>query len=196
MGLITRKLSTESAYNLQKQKAELRSLQRSEINEDFGEFELNMVELTTRWDQSSIDPTTRRLPQEKAAQLEREGRQVRDDSMRGLVRRWDEGGESVDGSVGGATAPPTKKPKNAAMKAVEKVLEEFTAGMLEDKEEMRELEAKQNEKHEDLMRGILDLTNEIREQSKLRSHDAYLEREARKEELVLILEALRRDGEI
>lgn len=39
--------------------------------------------------------------------------------------------------------------------------------MLEHRQEMRELEAKQNEKHEDLMRGILDLTNEIREQSEL-----------------------------
>ena len=155
-----------------------------------------MVEVATRWDQSSIDPTTRRLAQEKAARLEREGRQVRDDSMRGLVRRRDGGEEGPDSAVGGATAPPTKKPKNAAMKAVEKVLEEFTAGMQEDKEEMRVLEAKQDEKHEDLMRGILELTNEIREQSELRSHDAYLEREARKEELVLILEALRRDGEI
>jgi hypothetical protein len=155
-----------------------------------------MVELATRWDQSSIDPTTRRLAQEKAAQLERDGRRVREDSMRGLVRRRDEGGDTPDGTIGGAAAPPTKKPKNAGMKAVEKVLEEFTAGLQEDKEEMKALEAKNDEKHEDLMRGILELTNEIREQSELRSHDAYLEREARKEELVLILEALRRDREI
>ena len=81
--------------------------------------------------------------------------------MRGLVRKRNEGEESVDGSVGSATAPPTKKPKNPALKVVEKILEEFTAGMQEDKEEMRELEVKQNEKHEDLMCGILDLTNEI-----------------------------------
>jgi len=116
--------------------------------------------------------------------------------MPGLVRRWDEGRQSVDGSGGSSTAPSTKNPKNAAMKVVEKVLEEFTAGMLEDKEDRRELEAKQDKKHEDVMCGIFDLTNEIREQSELRSHDVYLEREARKEELVLILEALRRDGEI
>lgn len=150
-----------------------------------------MVELATRWDQSSIDPTTRRLAQEKTARLEKDGRRVRDDSMRGLVRRRDEGGDSLEGTI-----QATKKPKNSAMKAVEKVLEEFTAGMDEDKEEMRELEAKHDQKHEDLMRGILGLTDEIREQSERRSHDAYLEREARKDELVLILEALRRDGEI
>jgi len=150
-----------------------------------------MVELATRWDQSSIDPTTRILAQEKAARLEKDGRRVRDDSMRGLVRRRDEGGDSLEGTI-----QATKKPKNSAMKAVEKVLEEFTAGMDEDKEEMRELEAKHDQKHEDLMRGILGLTDEIREQSERRSHDAYLEREARKDELVLILEALRRDGEI
>jgi len=61
---------------------------------------------------------------------------------------------------------------------------------------MKELEAKQNQKHQDVMGGILGLTDEIREQSEWRSHDAYLEREARKDELVLILEALRRNGEI
>lgn len=55
---MTLELSTESTYNLYKQKGELRSLQRSRINEGFGEFERNMVELTTWWDQSSIDPTT------------------------------------------------------------------------------------------------------------------------------------------
>jgi len=46
------------------------------------------------------------------------------------------------------------------------------------------------------MYGILGLTEEIREQSERRSHDAYLEREARKEELAMILEALRKDNEI
>jgi len=46
------------------------------------------------------------------------------------------------------------------------------------------------------MRGILGLTDEIREQSERRSHDEYLEHEARKDELVLILEALHRDGDI
>ncbi|RPA94239.1 hypothetical protein L873DRAFT_1793099 [Choiromyces venosus 120613-1] len=156
-------------------KGELRSLRKSGINEDFGEFELNMVELATRWDQSSIDPTTRRLAQEKAAGLERDGRRVREVSMRGLVRRQDEGEDSLEGTISGATAQPTKKPKNATMKAVEKVLEEFTAGMREDKEEMKELEAKHDQKYEDLMRGILGLTDEIREQSEQRSHDAYLE---------------------
>ena len=87
-----------------------------------------MVELTTQWDESSIDHTTRRLAEEKAARLERERRQVRDDSRQGLVTRREKGGESVDSSVGGATAPPTKKPKNGAMKAVEKVLEELRQG--------------------------------------------------------------------
>ncbi|KAG0123940.1 hypothetical protein HOY82DRAFT_618510 [Tuber indicum] len=62
-------------------KGELHSLQKSGINKDFGEFELNMVELATRGDQSSIDPTTRRLAQEKAARLERDSRRVREDSM-------------------------------------------------------------------------------------------------------------------
>jgi len=37
------------------------------------------------------------------------------------------------------------------------------------------MERKQEEKHEDLRRGILGLTGEIREQSERRSHDAYLE---------------------
>jgi len=155
-----------------------------------------MAELATRWDQSSIDPETRRLAHEKAERLERDGRRVQEDSMRGLVRRRVEAGDTPEGSAGGTAAPPTKRPKSSAMKAVEQVLEEFTAGVKEDKEEMKELEAKQDQKHEDLMRGIFELTEEIRESSERRSHDAYLEREARKDELVLILEALRRDGEI
>ncbi|KAG0123941.1 hypothetical protein HOY82DRAFT_618511 [Tuber indicum] len=53
------------------------------------------------------------------------------------------------------------------MKVVEKVLEEFTAGMREDKEEMKELEAKNDQKHEDPVRGILGLTDEIYKQSPL-----------------------------
>jgi len=96
-----------------------------------------MAELATRWDQSSIDPTTRKLAQEKAARLERNGRRVREDSMQGLVRGQNES-EDTSKDTGGCTfAPPTKKPKNATMKVVEKVLEEFTAGMREDKEEMK-----------------------------------------------------------
>ena len=50
--------------------------------------------------------------------------------------------------------------------------------------------------HEDIMLGILGLTDEIREQSERCSHDAFLEHEARKEELAMILEALRKDNEI
>lgn len=69
-------------------------------------------------------------------------------------------------------------------------------GVEKDKEELRELEKKAQEKHEDIMVGILGLTDEIREQSKRRSHDAYLEREAWKEQLAMILEALRKDHEI
>ena len=76
------------------------------------------------------------------------------------------------------------------------MLDDFAEGIRENKEELRELEVKQDQKHQDLMRGILELTNEIREQSERRSHDAYLEREARKDELAMILEALRKDGEI
>jgi len=155
-----------------------------------------MAELATRWDQSSIDPETRRLAHEKAERLERDRRRVREDSMRGLVRRRVEAGDTREGSAGCTAAPPTKRRKNSAMKAVERVLEEFTAGVKEDKEEMKELEAKQDQKDEDLMRGIFELTEEIRESSERRSHDTYLERETRKDELVLILEALRRDGEI
>ncbi|KAG0129990.1 hypothetical protein HOY82DRAFT_540461 [Tuber indicum] len=177
-------------------KNELRSLQKSGTNEEFGEFELNMVELATRWDQSSTDPATRKLAQAKAAQLELDGRRVREDSMRGLVRRREEELNSAGGAGSGVEVPATKKPKNALAKNVEKVLEELAAEMKEDKEELKELEAKQDQKHEDLMRCILGLTDEIREQSERRSHDAFLEREARKDELVLILEALRKDGEI
>lgn len=68
--------------------------------------------------------------------------------------------------------------------------------MQEDKEEMKELEANQDQKHEDLMRGIFQLMEEIRESSERRSHDTYLKREARKGDLVVILEALGQDGEI
>ncbi|KAG0133618.1 hypothetical protein HOY82DRAFT_604263 [Tuber indicum] len=179
-------------------KNELRLLQKSGTNEEFGEFELNMVELATRWDQSSTDPATRKLAQAKAAQLELDGRRVREDSMWGLVRRREEELNSARGAGSGIEVPATKKPKNALAKNVEKVLEELAAEMKEDKEELKELEAKQHQKHEDFMRRILGLqvTDEIREQSEHRSHDAFLECEARKDELVLILEALRKDGEI
>jgi len=157
-----------------------------------------MVELATRWDQSSTNPETRKQAQEKAVQLERDGKRVREDSMRGLVRRREE--EEGEGSgLGGdrvGTGGGKRKKKNQAAKNIDNILVEFTEGIKSDKEELKEIERKQEEKHEDLMRGILGLTEEIREQSEMRSHDAYLEREARKDELVLILEALRKDNEI
>lgn len=46
-----------------------------------------MVELVTHWDQSSTDPEIRRLPQLQAAQIESDGKHVREDSIRGLVRQ-------------------------------------------------------------------------------------------------------------
>ena len=76
------------------------------------------------------------------------------------------------------------------------ILVEFVEGVKSGKEEFKEIEREQEGKHEDLMREILGLTEEIREQSEMRSHDAYLEWESPKDELVLILEALRNDNEI
>ena len=164
-------------------------MRKSGTDEEFGEFEINMVELASRWDQSSTDPEIRRLAQLHAAQMESDGKCVREDSMRGLVRRQE---EEMDGSV----LRPKKRAKNTSVKGVDKVLEEFINGVQQDKEELKELERKAEQKHEDIMLGILGLTDEIREQSERRSHDAFLEREARKEELAMILEALRKDNEI
>jgi len=67
---------------------------------------------------------------------------VREDPTRGLVRRRNESEDTSKDTGGCTSAPRTKKPKGAAMKVVEKVLEGFTAGMREDMEEMKELEAK------------------------------------------------------
>ena len=155
-----------------------------------------MIELATCWDQSSMNPETRKQAQEKALQLERDGKRVREDSMRGLQRRREE--EEGEGSREARlrTGGGKRKKKNQAAKNIEDILVEFTEGIKSDKEELKEIERKQEEKHEDLMKGILGLTEEIREQSEMRSQDAYLEREARKDELVLILEAVRKDNEI
>ena len=152
--------------------------------------------MTTRWDQCSTDPDTQRLAREKAAELELNERRVRHDSMRRLVRRWEELEEEGEGSNTGAGRQRKRRKKPSLGKSVDNVLAEFTEGMKKDEEELREIEERQEEKHEDLMHAILGLTDEIREQSERRSHDAYLEREARKDELVLILEALRKDNEI
>lgn len=180
-----------------KKKAELASLKKSGTDEEFGEFELNMVELATRWNQSSVDPTTRRLARLKATQLELDGKRVREASMRGLVRRREEKEES-EAAVGSEDlrGKRKKKEKNESVKSIEKILGDFAEGVEEDKKELKEMERKADEKHEDFMYGILELTEEIREQSERRSHDAFLEREARKEELAMILEALRKDNEI
>ncbi|KAG0640995.1 hypothetical protein HOY80DRAFT_762625 [Tuber brumale] len=180
-------------------KEELASLRKSGTNKEFAEFELNMVELATRWDQSSTDLETRKLAQEKAIQLERNGKRVREDSMKGLVRRREKKEVDESGSdalrTGGA-APVKKKQKNEEVKKIDSILLEFTERLKSDKEELEEIERREDKKHEELMRSILGLTEEIRDQSEKRSYDAYLEREARKEELVLILEALRKDNEI
>lgn len=173
-------------------------MRKTGTNKEFGEFEVNIVELATRWDQCSTDPHTRKLAQQKAAQLELDGKRVRDDAMRGLVRQREEEGEGSNMSViGGQAAMPMKKrQKNAERKSVDKVLLEFGEGMKKDEEEFREMQRRQDEKHDDLMHAILGLTDEMQEQMERRSHDAYLEREARKDELVLILEALRKNNEI
>ena len=92
---------------------------------------------------------------------------------------------------------PKKRAKNVFAKNVDKILLiDFAEGMEEDKKEMNEMEEKADQKDDDFMYSILGLTEEIREQSKRSSHDAYLEWEARKEELAMILEALRIDNEI
>ena len=148
-----------------------------------------MVELATRWDQSSTDPEMRKLALKKASELEADGRRVQEDSLRGLVRQRDENPDQEANST-------WKKAKKGGGKIVDKILQELAEGMREDQEEIKELEKKQDKKHEELMKGITYLAGEIREQSEQRSHDAYLEREARKEELAMILEALRKDGEI
>ena len=114
--------------------------------------------------------------------------------MRGLVRQWEE--EQGEGSNIGAGRQRKRTKKQSIGKSVDKILAEFTEGMEKDEENLREIEEWQEEKHQDLMHAILGLTDEIRESSERRSHDAYLEREARKDELVLILEALRKDNEI
>ncbi|KAG0644696.1 hypothetical protein HOY80DRAFT_1028335 [Tuber brumale] len=180
-------------------KAELASLRKSGTDEEFGEFELNMVELATEWDQASTDPVIRKLAQLKAAQLELDGKKVQEDTMRGLVRRREEelGGSSrSDGSAVSTQVPAKKKQKNRAVKDVDSLLLGFAEGMENDKEELKEIEKREDQKHEDFLQRILGLTEEIREHSERRSHDAFLEKEARKEELVLILEALRKDNEI
>jgi len=159
-----------------------------------------MVELSIRWDQSSNDPGIRKIAKAKALQLELDGKKVREDSMRGLVRRREEEVGQSSGCRGisttGETGQAKKKQKNQAAKNIDNILLEFAEEIKTDKEELKGIERKQDQKHEDLMHVILSLAEEIREQSDRRSHDAYLEREARKDELVLILEALRKDGEI
>ncbi|RPB03590.1 hypothetical protein L873DRAFT_177560 [Choiromyces venosus 120613-1] len=158
-----------------------------------------MVELAIHWDQSSTDPETQKLVQEKAVQLELDGKRVREDSLQGLVHCREEEGSNDRGgdrSGTGTTGPAKKIQKNQTAKNIDNVLLSFVEGIEKDKEELKEIERKQDQKHEDLKQSILRLMEEIREQSERRSQDAYLKGEARKNELVLILEVLRKDGEI
>ncbi|RPA88699.1 hypothetical protein L873DRAFT_1796515 [Choiromyces venosus 120613-1] len=155
-----------------------------------------MVELATRWDQCSTDPETRKIAQQKAEQLEMDGRRVREDSLRGLVRQWEEDEEESSLGGRGTATPAKKKKKNSSAVNVDKVLLEFREGLQRDEEELREIERKQEEKHQDLMHAILGLTDEIGEESEYHSHDVFLEREAWKDELILILEALKKDHQI
>ncbi|KAG0137949.1 hypothetical protein HOY82DRAFT_597231 [Tuber indicum] len=173
---------SKSAESCRQRVKKLVEIYKSGTDEEFGEFELNMVELVTRWDQSSTDPETRRLAQLQAAQLELDGKRPE--------------GYEVGITRSNQSIPPKKKTKNWEAKSVEKALQDFAKGVEENKEELKQLEQKVDEKHDDLMYGILSLTEEIREQSECRSHDAFLEREAWKEELAMILEALRKDNEI
>ncbi|KAG0642616.1 hypothetical protein HOY80DRAFT_998419 [Tuber brumale] len=133
-------------------KAELASLRKSGTDEEFGEFELNIVELATRWDQASTDHAIRKLAQLKAAQLELDGKKVREDSMWGLVRRREEelGGSSrSDGSAVSTQVLAKKNQKNQAVKDVDSLLLGFAEGMENDKEELKEIEKREDQKHED-----------------------------------------------
>ncbi|KAG0131189.1 hypothetical protein HOY82DRAFT_539547 [Tuber indicum] len=119
-----------------------------------------------------------------------------EDSMRGLVRRRNEELYGCEGASCSTDVWPTKKPKNTVAKNVEKVLLELATTLMEDKEELEELQAKPEQKSEDLMLFILGLKDEIKEYSEHWSHDAYFEREPRNDKLVLILQALSKDGEM
>ena len=101
--------------------------------------------------------------------------------MRGLVRRRKEemgegSGFRRDSSTTGDTRQAKKKQKKQAAKNIDNILLEFAQGIKSDKEELKEIERSRDQKHEDLMQGMLGLAEEIREQSDRRSHDAYLER--------------------
>jgi len=136
--------------------------------------------------------------QQEAAQLKQDSKRVRDDAMMGLLRQREEKCEGSDMRVGEGRAVMVmkKRQKNSECKSVDKVLLEFNENMKKDKKEFREIERRQDEKHDNLMHAILGLTDKMPEQMECRLHDTYLEREAQKDELVLILEALRKDNEI
>ena len=65
--------------------------------------------------------------------------------------------------------------------------------MQDNKNEISVQEATQDEKHEDLLCEILEITNRIQGQSEPRSNNSDIEREARIKELVPILVPLRHD---
>ena len=99
-------------------------MRKTGTDEEFGEFELNMIELATRWDLCSTDPHARERARQKASQLELDGKRVRENAMRGLVRQREEEGEAsgMPGVGGGAVRPTKKKQKNADCKSIDKVL--------------------------------------------------------------------------
>jgi hypothetical protein len=154
----------------------LHSLQKTGTDEEFGEFKLNMVEIATRWDQSSTNPRLRVEANAKAQQLERDGKKVRDDSMRGLVRKRDKkvstshhprkNSYSSDASESTITIAPSSKkpkkaPKDAAAKRSDKVLN-FAMDDIEDgKRKFEQLEEKENRRHGELVVELKRLSEEM-----------------------------------
>jgi hypothetical protein len=182
----------------------LHSLQKTGTDEEFGEFKLNMVEIATRWDQSSTNPRLRAEANAKAQQLERDGKKVRDDSMRGLVKKRDEkvstshhprkNSYSSDTSESTITIASSSKnlkkaPKNAAAKRIDEFLDFVMDNIENGKRKFEQLKEKENRRHGELVVGLKRLSEEMERDLEERRQQAEADRQARREELYSLVNA-------
>lgn len=103
----------------------MRSQQKTGTNEEVDQFIQDMDEVVVRWDQSSVDPIVREQAVEKAKKLEADGLKVRDDTLRGLVRKRDEAVQKA--REDGESPPPLQKKakKNETARRVDAVITEM-----------------------------------------------------------------------
>lgn len=156
------------------------------------QFVQDMDEIVIRWDQSSIDPVIRKEAVEKAQKLEADGQQVRDDSLRGLVRKRDEVARKAKEEGKSLSPPPKKAKRNEVARKVDVIIGEMEKENKKDEEIVKKMQEIENQHHADVIASLQSLTRELKEDRLERYEEAKREKDIRRQEWLEMMRVLAR----